>query len=106
MKAVIEIHMRVVFVANRTLHLVFDGRSRATARLRGNYFASAEPAGEQIEKVHTMLDENPTAFRAIPEPMLRWQILVRRVVFEIPVQKFTQQLLLNQPADHLEQRVV
>ena len=50
--------------------------------LRGRDGARAQPAGEQVEEVHAVLDEDPAALGPVPEPVLGRQVLVRGVVLE------------------------
>jgi hypothetical protein len=56
--------------------------------------------------VNTVLDENPSAFAAIPEPMFRTEALVTGVVLEVTVKKFAQHLGLDQGPNPFEERVV
>ena len=45
----------------------------------------AEPAAEQVEEVYAVLDEQPAALAAVPEPVFRGQAFVGGVVLKIAV---------------------
>ena len=105
MKAVIEVEMHAAWVAHGALHLVLAAVGPATG-LRGDDFAGAQPTGQHVEEVHAVLDEDSAALFAVPEPVLRRQILVGRVVLEVTVQQFAERSAFDDLADDVEQRVV
>ena len=72
----------------------------------GDHFTRAEPAFEEIEKMHGVLDKDAAAFRAIPEPMIRPEPFVARVVFKPAVEAFAEHLGVDEPPHAVEDRVV
>src|SRR5207244_648453 len=65
-----------------------------------------EPAGEQVEEVDPVFDEDTAALAALPEPVSRRQVLVRGPVLEGPVEDIAQHPSLDKPADGVEERIV
>ena len=86
MEAMVEVDMDAALVTDGALNLVLDLRTETLAPLSGNDFALAEPSGEQIEEVNPVLDKDSAALFPVPEPMLRREVLVRGIVFEVAVQ--------------------
>src|SRR5580658_2538005 len=56
--------------------------------------------------MHSVLDENSAAFGRIPEPVLRPEALVGRVVLEITVQEGTERPAVDDGFYRVEQRVI
>ena len=50
-----------------------------------------EPAGEQVEEVHAVLDEDSAALGSVPEPVFGRQVFVRGVVLKVSVQEIAQE---------------
>jgi hypothetical protein len=88
------------------LDLLLDHGIAANPNLGRLDAPRAEPPGEQVEEVDPVLDENATALAAIPEPVLRREVLVRGVVREGAVEHIAQHPAFHQPADGVEERVV
>src|ERR1051326_232980 len=89
-KAVIEIDRRVLAIPNGAIDLFLDFSAGSQCALGSNNLTPPEPAGEHVKKMHAMLDENATALRGIPKPMLHSESFVRSVVFKEAMEKFTQ----------------
>ena len=105
-EAVVEVDQAGVAVADRTLDLLLDGGTRADATLGGLHPAGAQPAGEQVEEVDAVLDEDAAASGAVPEPVFGRQVLVGGVVLEGAVQEVAQDPAADQLPDGVEERVV
>jgi hypothetical protein len=95
-------------VSNGALDLLLDRwrRARTNASLGGHDDTGSQPARKHVEKMDAVLHEDSAAFRAVPEPVLRRQIFVRRVVFKVSVKQLAQDLILDQVLDGVEQGVV
>ncbi len=73
-------------MADGALHLLLNARAGPQDALCRHHGACAQPAFEEVEEVHPMLDEDAAAFLAIPEPVVRAQPFVTGVVFEPTMQ--------------------
>src|SRR4029079_147942 len=56
--------------------------------------------------MHAMLDEDPAALGAVPEPMVRIEPFVARIVLEGAAQDLTEKLRVDERLDLREERVV
>ena len=65
-EAVIEVDQDAVAVADRTLDLVLEAGAGPGGRLGGDDLSRSEPAGEQVEEMDAVLDEDAAALRAGP----------------------------------------
>ena len=99
-EAVIEVHQDRRAVAHGAMDVLFDGRRRAgsNAALGRHHASGAQPAGEEVEEVHAVLDEDPAALGSVPEPVFARQVFIRCVVFKVSVQQIAQRLGLDQGA--------
>src|SRR5262245_12272001 len=75
-KAVVEVHQHRCAVAHRALDLLLDRRRGAgpNTALRRGHGSGAKPAGEHVEEMNAVFHEDPTAVRAVPEPMSRRKV--------------------------------
>src|SRR5262249_57206421 len=94
-EAVVEVGHGLAAVADRGVGVLFDRSPRPGPDLGRLDSPGPEPAGEQVEEVDPVLDEDTTALTAVPEPVPGRQVLVRRVVLEGPVEHLTQHPCLD-----------
>ena len=102
-EAVIEVDEDALAVSHDALDVLLDrrrgpGPEPALGRLD---LARAEPAGEEVEEMHAVLDEDAAALRPVPEPVFRPEVLVGGIILEGPVDQLAQHLGFDQAADRV-----
>ena len=83
------------------MNVLLDRRrgTRPQAQLGRDDPAGPQPAGEEIEEMHAMLDEDPSALGPVPEPVAGPQVLVGGIILKGAVQELAQHSGLHQAPD-------
>lgn len=105
-EAVMKINEWTAGVAGGALNLFLQTGARTQGALGSDDLSRAEPAFEEVEKVDAVLDENASAFRRVPKPMIRAEAFVACGIVKGSSQAGTERAGFDETADGVEDRVV